>query len=57
MNWASDRIDDLLREEPGKKGKEYYGDYIIDVAPLAAAFRLVPDDLLVYVLQVMRIKN
>ena len=52
---ASDRIDQLLRNDPDKKGQPLNGDRILVVDPLAAVFSLSPDDCLATVLHVFRI--
>ena len=49
---AVSAIDAILRNEPQKKGDEFYGDRIIVAMPLAVTFAVNEADRIVQVLQV-----
>jgi hypothetical protein len=53
---ASHRIERELRENADIKGEEFYGDRIYQHGPLALVYQVVPEDRLVRVTQVQRIK-
>jgi hypothetical protein len=54
---AAYRIEHELRNDPDKKGEDFYGDRIYQYGPLAVAFELIHDDLLVRVFQVIGVKE
>ena len=56
MEAQLNRIERMLAIAPDKKGDDYYGDRILEDGPLAAAY-LYPEDRLVYIMQVMLIKE
>jgi plasmid stabilization system protein ParE len=49
---AAYQIDQILRDDPGSKGVEFYGDRLLVVTPLQVIFVTRPDDRLVEVQQV-----
>jgi len=54
---ACHQIDKQLQNDPDKKGQDYFGDRIIQYGPLAVGYELSPDDLIVRVFQVLRIRS
>jgi hypothetical protein len=54
---ASVRIERELRTDPDRKGQRYYGDRLFQYGPLAVGYMLIPDDYLVKITQVMRIRE
>ena len=54
---AAHRIDEALRDHPDMKGDDFYGDRIYQESPLAVAYTLRPEDRLVRIFQVMRIRG
>ena len=54
---ASHRIEQELQHHADQKGEDFYGDRILQDGPLAVVYELRPDDLLVRIMQVMRIKG
>jgi hypothetical protein len=49
---AAYHIDQILRDDPGTKGVDFYGDRLLVVTPLQVIFVIRPDDRLVEVQQV-----
>lgn len=54
---ASHEIDRLLQHDPDKKGEDFYGDRIVQYGPLAVVYQLSPEDMLVRVIQFLRVKG
>jgi hypothetical protein len=54
---ASHQIDQELRKDADQKGEDFYGDRVFQSGPLAVVFELSPDDRLVRITQVMRIRE
>ncbi len=50
-------IENALRRNPEAVGEDYYGDRIYQFGCLAVGFEVHPDDRLVKVIQVIRIKG
>jgi hypothetical protein len=51
---AAEAIDNELRNDPENKGQDFYGDWMLEVPPLAAVYRLRPDDRIVEIHQIQR---
>ncbi|HWG47227.1 MAG TPA: hypothetical protein VN688_30980 [Gemmataceae bacterium] len=54
---AADLIDQELKIDPDQKARLFGGMYFYRVPPLVVAFEVIPDDCLVRVLQVYRVKS
>jgi hypothetical protein len=52
VNRAANRIDRLLTVDPDTKGRDYFGDRVLTVAPVWALYTVRPDDGIVEILQV-----
>jgi hypothetical protein len=54
---AADFIDEELSVDPDRKGRVFGGRYFFRAPPLVVAFEMIPDDCLVRVLQVYRVRS
>ena len=57
ISQSSDRIEQELKRDADKKGKDVGRHRVLHIPPLAVAFELFPDDRIVRVIQVERETN